>query len=114
MRRLVDAFKALTSQRTPKVDIVFKDGIGYDSEKLLQSVQGLVRIANLECACRAQRRRCFGFWLSRKRDQNNQTTNGLPRVRTHADRIQLSGAVRRPAQAATGTPARVDERKAFL
>jgi len=32
VRRLVAAFKALTSQRTPKVDIVFKDGI-----------QGLVR-----------------------------------------------------------------------
>jgi hypothetical protein len=27
-----------------KVEIVFKDGVGYDSEKLLQSVQGLVGI----------------------------------------------------------------------
>jgi imidazolonepropionase-like amidohydrolase len=27
-----------------KVDIVFKDGVGYDSEKLIQSVQGLVGI----------------------------------------------------------------------
>jgi galactitol-specific phosphotransferase system IIB component len=27
-----------------KVEIVFKDGIGYDSEKLIQSVQGLVGI----------------------------------------------------------------------
>jgi len=27
-----------------KVEIVFKDGVGYDSEKLIQSVQGLVGI----------------------------------------------------------------------
>lgn len=27
-----------------KVEIVFKDGGGYDSEKLIQSVQGLVGI----------------------------------------------------------------------
>jgi hypothetical protein len=27
-----------------KVEIVFRDGVGYDSEKLLQSVQGLVEI----------------------------------------------------------------------
>jgi hypothetical protein len=26
------------------VEIVFKDGVGYDSEKLIQSVQGLVGI----------------------------------------------------------------------
>lgn len=25
-----------------RVEIVFKDGVGYDSEKLIQSVQGLV------------------------------------------------------------------------
>jgi hypothetical protein len=27
-----------------QVEIVFKDGVGYDSEKLIQSVQGLVGI----------------------------------------------------------------------
>jgi hypothetical protein len=27
-----------------KVEIVFKDGVGYDSEKLIQSVPGLVGI----------------------------------------------------------------------
>jgi imidazolonepropionase-like amidohydrolase len=27
-----------------RVEIVFKDGVGYDSEKLIQSVQGLVGI----------------------------------------------------------------------
>jgi len=27
-----------------KVEIVFKDGVGYDTEKLIQSVQGLVGI----------------------------------------------------------------------
>jgi len=27
-----------------KVEVVFKDGLGYDSEKLIQSVQGLVGI----------------------------------------------------------------------
>ena len=27
-----------------KVEFVFKDGVGYDSEKLIQSVQGLVGI----------------------------------------------------------------------
>ena len=27
-----------------RVEIVFKDGVGYDSEKLIQSVQGLVGV----------------------------------------------------------------------
>ena len=37
---------ALTNRITDieNVEIVFKDGVGYDSEKLIQSVQGLVGI----------------------------------------------------------------------
>ena len=35
---------ALNISEIEKVEIVFKDGVGYDSEKLIQSVQGLVEI----------------------------------------------------------------------
>jgi imidazolonepropionase-like amidohydrolase len=35
---------ALNISEIEKVEIVFKDGVGYDSEKLIQSVQGLVGI----------------------------------------------------------------------
>jgi imidazolonepropionase-like amidohydrolase len=35
---------AVTISDIEKVEIVFKDGVGYDSEKLIQSVQGLVGI----------------------------------------------------------------------
>jgi imidazolonepropionase-like amidohydrolase len=35
---------AATISDIENVEIVFKDGIGYDSEKLIQSVQGLVGI----------------------------------------------------------------------
>ncbi|HEY6245463.1 MAG TPA: amidohydrolase family protein [Pyrinomonadaceae bacterium] len=35
---------AMTINDIEKVEIVFKDGVGYDSEKLIQSVQGLVGI----------------------------------------------------------------------
>jgi len=38
------AVSCFACHRTPKVEIVFKDGVGYDSEKLIQSVQGLVGI----------------------------------------------------------------------
>ncbi|MGH9429763.1 MAG: amidohydrolase family protein, partial [Terriglobia bacterium] len=35
---------AINISEIEKVEIVFKDGVGYDSEKLIQSVQGLVGI----------------------------------------------------------------------
>jgi imidazolonepropionase-like amidohydrolase len=35
---------AVNISEIEKVEIVFKDGVGYDSEKLIQSVQGLVGI----------------------------------------------------------------------
>jgi imidazolonepropionase-like amidohydrolase len=35
---------AMTISDIENVEIVFKDGVGYDSEKLIQSVQGLVGI----------------------------------------------------------------------
>jgi len=35
---------AATIADIEKVEIVFKDGVGFDSEKLIQSVQGLVGI----------------------------------------------------------------------
>jgi imidazolonepropionase-like amidohydrolase len=35
---------ALNISEIEKVEIVFKDGVGYDSEKLIESVQGLVGI----------------------------------------------------------------------
>jgi len=35
---------ATTISDIENVEIVFKDGVGYDSEKLIQSVQGLVGI----------------------------------------------------------------------
>ena len=35
---------AATISDIENVEIVFKDGVGYDSEKLIQSVQGLVGI----------------------------------------------------------------------
>ena len=35
---------ATTISDIERVEIVFKDGVGYDSEKLIQSVQGLVGI----------------------------------------------------------------------
>jgi hypothetical protein len=35
---------ALNISEIEMVEIVFKDGVGYDSEKLIQSVQGLVAI----------------------------------------------------------------------
>src|SRR5262249_61382054 len=41
---LVKGNPAATISDIEKVEIVFKDGVGYDSEKLIQSVQGLVGI----------------------------------------------------------------------
>jgi imidazolonepropionase-like amidohydrolase len=41
---LVRGNPALIISEIEKVEIVFKDGVGYDSEKLIQSVQGLVGI----------------------------------------------------------------------
>jgi imidazolonepropionase-like amidohydrolase len=35
---------AVNISEIEKVEIVFKDGVGYDSEKLIQSLQGLVGI----------------------------------------------------------------------
>jgi imidazolonepropionase-like amidohydrolase len=35
---------AVNISEIEKVEMVFKDGVGYDSEKLIQSVQGLVGI----------------------------------------------------------------------
>jgi hypothetical protein len=36
--------RAALATALQKVEIVFKDGVGYDSEKIIQSVQGLVGI----------------------------------------------------------------------
>src|SRR6185437_12748366 len=41
---IVKGNPATTISDIEKVEIVFKDGVGYDSEKLIQSVQGLVGI----------------------------------------------------------------------
>jgi len=41
---IVKGNPATTIADIEKVEIVFKDGVGYDSEKLIQSVQGLVGI----------------------------------------------------------------------
>jgi len=41
---LVRGNPAANISEIEKVEIVFKDGVGYDSEKLIQSVQGLVGI----------------------------------------------------------------------
>lgn len=41
---IVKGNPAVTITEIEKVEIVFKDGVGYDSEKLIQSVQGLVGI----------------------------------------------------------------------
>jgi imidazolonepropionase-like amidohydrolase len=41
---IVKGNPAVTISDIEKVEIVFKDGVGYDSEKLIQSVQGLVGI----------------------------------------------------------------------
>jgi hypothetical protein len=41
---IVKGNPAVNISEIEKVEIVFKDGVGYDSEKLSQSVQGLVGI----------------------------------------------------------------------
>jgi imidazolonepropionase-like amidohydrolase len=41
---LVNGNPAIDISDIEKVEIVFKDGVGYDSEKLIQSVQGLVGV----------------------------------------------------------------------
>jgi len=41
---IVRGIPAASISEIEKVEIVFKDGVGYDSEKLIQSVQGLVGI----------------------------------------------------------------------
>ena len=41
---IVKGNPAVNISEIEKVEIVFKDGVGYDSEKLIQSVQGLVGI----------------------------------------------------------------------
>ena len=39
-----DSGRFLRNDDIENIEIVFKDGVGYDSEKLIQSVQGLVGI----------------------------------------------------------------------
>lgn len=41
---IVKGNPATTIADIEKIEIVFKDGVGYDSEKLIQSVQGLVGV----------------------------------------------------------------------